>query len=134
MLARQQPLPARLGEDGGQELGRYLALQQPIAVLGEGRMIPHRVVDPDPDEPAKQEVELQPLHEPTLRAHRIECLQQHRPQQHLGRDRRTPYAGIERCKIDRQRFKRSVGQRADRPQRMIPPHALLKIDVREKFP
>src|SRR5262249_27003340 len=49
MLARQQPLDAWLSEDGGQEFGCDLAVQQPIAVLGEGRMIPHRIIDADPD-------------------------------------------------------------------------------------
>ena len=47
-------------------------------------MIPHRLVDADPDKPAEQQVELQPLHQLPLRAHRIERLQQHRPQQHFS--------------------------------------------------
>src|SRR5881394_4252364 len=89
MLARQQTLDPRLSEDGGQEFCRDLAIQQPIAVLREGRMIPHWIIDPHPDEPTKQQIELQPLHELTLRANRIECLQQHRSQQHLWRDQST---------------------------------------------
>ena len=97
-------------------------------------MIPHRIIDADPDEPAEQQIELQPPHELALRANRIERLQQHRPEQHLGRDRRPPDAGIERRTIGRQRCKRNVGQRLDRPQRMIPPDSQLKIDVREKLP
>ena len=44
-------------------------------------MIARRVVDADANESAKHQVELQPLHQLPLRAHRIESLQQHRPQQ-----------------------------------------------------
>jgi hypothetical protein len=53
-----------------------LARQQPVAVLGEGRRFPPRVVHADPDEPTKQQVELDPLHELSLRADRVEGLQQ----------------------------------------------------------
>ena len=41
---------------------------------GEGRVIPRRIVDANADEPAKQEVELQPIHQLPLRADRIERL------------------------------------------------------------
>ena len=50
-------------------------------------MVPGRLVRREPDEPAEQEVELEPLHQLALRADRVERLQQHRPQQHLRRDR-----------------------------------------------
>ena len=49
VLARQQSLDPRLGQHRGQKLGRDLAFQQPVAVLGEGRVIPHRIVHPETD-------------------------------------------------------------------------------------
>jgi hypothetical protein len=54
-------------------------------------VIPRRVVDADADKPAKQKIELQPLHQLPLRADRIERLQQHRWQQLLRRDRRPAH-------------------------------------------
>ncbi len=45
MLARQQPLDPGMGHHGGQKLHRDLARQQPVAVLGERRRIPYRVID-----------------------------------------------------------------------------------------
>ena len=44
------------------------------------RVVPGRIVHPDPDEPAEQQVVFQPLHQLPLRADRVERLQQHRPQ------------------------------------------------------
>jgi hypothetical protein len=55
----------------GQELGRDVALQQPVAVLGEARVIPDRVVDEETCEPAEQEVEVEPFHQLALRRNRI---------------------------------------------------------------
>ena len=38
-------------------------------------MVPDPIVDTEPDKPAEQQIELQPLHQLTLGAHRIERLQ-----------------------------------------------------------
>jgi hypothetical protein len=43
-----------------------LSRQQPVAILGKDRVIPHRVIDPKPNKPAKQQVKMHPLHELTL--------------------------------------------------------------------
>ena len=96
-------------------------------------MVPGRIVDPDPDEPAEQKVVLQPLHQLPLRADRVERLQQHRPQQLLRRDRRPPDRRIQRRELPLQRRQRLVHDRPDRPQRMIRPHPRLKIDVAEQL-
>src|SRR5438132_1305658 len=53
MLARQQPFDLVLRRHPGQQLARHLALQQPVAVLGEGGSIPHRVLDAEPDKPGR---------------------------------------------------------------------------------
>ena len=37
----------------------------------KARMIPHRLIHPEPDEPAEQQVELEPLHQLALRADRV---------------------------------------------------------------
>jgi len=38
-----------------------LALQQPIPVLGEGRVVPGAIIDPQVHEPAEQKIKLKPL-------------------------------------------------------------------------
>ena len=86
MLGREQPAHVRPVEQARQELGRDLALQQPVAILRERRVVPDRIVDAEPGEPAEQEVELQPLHQLALRADAVERLQQQRPQQLFGRN------------------------------------------------
>jgi hypothetical protein len=63
---------------------RHIALQQPVAVFGEGRGIPYRVLDAEPDKPAKQQVVVDPLDQLPLRADRIERLQQQCAHQPLG--------------------------------------------------
>jgi hypothetical protein len=50
-------------------------------------VVPDRIVDAEPHEPAEQEVEVEPLHQLTFQADRVEGLQQQRAQQLLGRDR-----------------------------------------------
>jgi hypothetical protein len=52
-----------LVEQRGQKLGRDVALEQPVTVLRKGRVVPDRIVDAEPHEPAEQEVELEPLHQ-----------------------------------------------------------------------
>ena len=133
VIARQKPLHLGLRQHRRQELGRDVALQQPVAVLREHRMIPGCVIDADSDEPAEQQVVFQPLHQKPLRADRIKRLQQHRPQQLLRRDRRPPNRRIERGKLALQRRQRLVHDRPDRSQRMIPPHPRLQVNVAEQL-
>ncbi len=76
MLARQQHPDAFVGEHRGQELARDLAIQQPVAVLGEGGGAPHRVLDAETDKPAEQQIAVDPLDQLPFRADRIERLQQ----------------------------------------------------------
>ena len=132
VLGRHQAPDLGIGQHLGQEPGRDVAGEQPVAVLGEGGLVPGRVVDPEPDEPAEQQVEVQPLHELALRAHAVEGLQQQRPQQPLRRDRRPADAGIERGELRAQPLERRVDDLPDRPQRMIRPNPRLKIDIREQ--
>ena len=114
----EQRLDLGLRQHRAQKLGRDLALEQPVAVLGEHGHVPHRVVDAQPDEPAEQEVVVQLLHELPLGADRVERLQQQGPQQLLRRDRGPPVQRVELLELARQRRQRGIGDRQDRPQRM----------------
>jgi hypothetical protein len=70
----------------GEELPRHVGLKQPIAVLGEHRRHPHRLVHAEPHEPAIEKVIIELLHRLSFRPDRIERLQQKRPQQPLRRN------------------------------------------------
>ena len=61
VLARQQALDFVLRQHGREELTRHLALQKPVAVLGETRGVSHRILDAEPDKPAKQQIGVDPL-------------------------------------------------------------------------
>ena len=74
VVVGDQPLHLRLSQHGLEELGRDLTFQQPVAVLREGRVVPHRIVHAKPREPAEQKIELNPLHQLTLGPDPIERL------------------------------------------------------------
>jgi hypothetical protein len=63
-----------------EKLLRQILVQQPVAILAEHRVIPHRVVDLQTDKPAEQQVVVELFHQQPLAAHRIKHLQQQRPQ------------------------------------------------------
>ena len=121
-----------LRQHRGEKLLRHLALQQPVAVLGEGGGVPHRILDAQPDEPAEQQVVVDPLDQLPLRADRIERLQQQGAHQPLRRDRTPPDRRIQRRKLARQRCSAALAISPNQPQRMIRPNPLLQIYVAEK--
>jgi hypothetical protein len=122
-----------MGQNRSKELSRNVTLKQPVPVLREHRMVPGRIVDADPDKPAKQEIIFQPLHQQPFRADRVECLQKHRPQELLRRDRGSPNWRIKRREIRRQHRQRLVHDPPDRAERMVSPNPRLKIHVAEQF-
>jgi hypothetical protein len=126
MLVRQQPPDLLVGEHRGEKLRRNLAVQQPVAVLRKGGVVPHRVLDAETDKPAEQQVGVDPLDQLPLRAKRMERLQQQGAQQPLGRDRLAADRRIQRGKIARQRLQGRVGDLPDQPQRMIRRNPLLQ--------
>jgi hypothetical protein len=134
MIRAEQTLHPRLRQHRAQELGGDVALQQAIAVLGERRVIPHRIVNANADEPAEQEFELQPLHQLPLRSDRIERLQQHRPNELLRRDRGPADPGVERRELPRKRRQSLVHHHADRSQRVILSDPRFQIDIAEQRP
>jgi len=121
-----------LGQHRGEKLPGHLALQQPVAVFGEGGGIPHRILDPEPDKPAKQQVVVEPVNQLSLRADRVERLQQQGPQQPLRRDRDPPDRRIQLSELARKRLQCRVGDLPNQSQRMVRPDPFLKIDVTEK--
>jgi hypothetical protein len=130
---RQKLLDLGLAQQRRKELGRDVALQQPVTVLGEHRMVPRRVIDADTHEPAEQKIVFQPLHEQPLRADRVERLQQHRPQQLLRWDRRSPDRRIERGKLSPQPGQSLVHDQPNGTQRMIAPYPRLQIHIAEQL-
>jgi hypothetical protein len=84
------------------------------------------------DEPAEQQVELDPLDQLAFRADRIKRLQQQAAQQALWRDRFPPKWRVQRVKRPRQLDQRGVDDAADRPQRVVRPHPLLQVHVAEQ--
>ena len=134
MIRAKQALHPRLRHHRAQQLGGDIALQQPLAVLGKCRVIPGSIVNAHADEPAKQEIELQPLHQLPLRADRVEHLQQHRPQQLLGRNRGATHQRVERRKLARKRRQGLVDHTANGSQRMILANPRFEIDVTEQRP
>jgi hypothetical protein len=132
VLAGEQHVHLRQVQHAGEELGRDIAVQQPVPVLAEYGRIPHRIVRRQPHEPTEQQIVVELLHQLPFRAHRVERLQQQRSQQPLRRDRRSSFAGIEPVERPRQLGERRVHEFADRPQRMIRRYPRLQSHVAEK--
>jgi hypothetical protein len=132
VLARQESLHSLLIQNRIEELRRGIALEEPIAVFREHRVIPDRIVDRQANEPAKQQVELHPLHQLPLGADRVESLQEHCPQKHLGWDRGPTSARVQFAEPHRQRLQRPIGKMPDCSQRVIPPNPSLQINIRKQ--
>ena len=134
VLVRQERLHLWVGAAPRQELGRHVGLQQPVAVLGEHRVVPHRIVHPEPHEPAVEQVVVELLHQQPLGADREERLQQSRPQQPLRRDRIPSRVRVELVELRIQARQTSLTMLPDRTQRMPRRHPRLDVHVREQLP
>ena len=121
-------------QDGVEERRRDVPVQQPIAILREGRRRPHRVVDPQAHEPAKQQVVIQLLHQLPLAADGVERLQQQRAQQPLRRNRRAPEMDIQPAQLRREAVQGAIGDAPNRPERMIAGDPLLERHIAEHRP
>jgi hypothetical protein len=95
VLTRKQPLHLWGDQDSAQESAGNVAFEQPLTVLGKHRHVPDRGVHGQTDKPAEQHIVGQLLHQLPLRAHRVERLQEQRPQQLLRGDRGSTRRGIE---------------------------------------
>src|SRR2546425_731525 len=72
VFGRDQAGGLRAVNDPGQEMAGDVGLEQPRLVLGEGRGIKDRLVHPEAEEKAEQEVVVQLLAELALAAHAVE--------------------------------------------------------------
>ena len=132
VIPAQQTPHLAVFDDAVQELRRNLRLKKAVPVLAEHAGVPHRIVQPQPHEPAEQHIELELFHQLALGTDRIKRLQQQRPQQLLRRDRRPPRRRIERFELTRQRSQNVVHEPPDDPKRMPHRNPRLKVNVAEK--
>jgi hypothetical protein len=78
MLVRQKRLHLLVFEKLGHELLEHIAFLKAFPVLGENCRIPDRVVRRQTDEPTKQQIVVDLLHQLALGADRVKHLQQQR--------------------------------------------------------
>ena len=114
MFLRQQVAFVRQRHHFGEERFDDFMLKQPIPVLGEYRVIPHRLVYGYPHEPAEQQVVLHLFAQHPLRAHRIEHLQQQGAHEFLGGDGVPPGIRVDGVKQAIEPCERFVDQQPDR--------------------
>jgi len=67
---------AGLRQDGGEEMGGNLRLEQPVTIFGKHCGVPRLLVQSHVEKPAEQDVVADLLNQLTLAADRIESLQQ----------------------------------------------------------
>ncbi len=108
-----------------------LLIEQPVAILGERRRVPDPIVHRQADEPAKQQVVIELLHQQPLAADRVEDLQQLRAQQALRRNRRSSRRGIQPVELARHVGQDLIDEGANRPERMILRNPLLRRHITE---
>ena len=119
MFVAQQFSGSRFSQHALKESFRNIPFQQSLPVLGERAGIPHFIVHTQSHEPPEQQVVIQLFHQQPLTSHRIQHLQQQRPQQLLGCDRRPSRSRIEPIELRRELFQHSVYQASNHPQRMV---------------
>jgi hypothetical protein len=130
VLVGEQPPRVRPANHLVEELLPDFVLQETLAILGEDGRVEARLDRVHVQEPAEQQVVLQLLAERSLRPRRVECDQQGRLQQPLGRDRWTTVLSVHAVEHRREIRERLVSQALDRPQRMGRRDALLQVDER----
>jgi hypothetical protein len=113
---------------------RDLLRQKAVAVLREARRVEHGFVDPEPDKPAKQQVELQPLDKLPRRADRRQQLQQCRPQEPFWSDRRNARPTRKASRTPVEPIERRIRQPPHRPKRMARRNTRLDINIAKQRP
>lgn len=132
MLVRGQPPIPGLSHDGLEEPAGDVRFQQPVPVLGEGRVVPYRVVHRQAHEPAKQQVVVELLAQQPFAANRVQNLQQRRAKQALRSDRRASVDRVNGLKIGAQLGQGRVHHLPDRPKRMVLGNPRFRGQVAEK--
>ena len=131
VLVREQLRLVGLAHHAPQQLSGHLRLDQPVAVLGEARVIPDRLIDRQPHEPAKQQVVIQLLAQQPLASDRVQNLQRRGSHQPLRRDRGAAFTGVDPIKVPAHARQRLIQQRLDAAQRMCRRHTRLKGHIAE---
>jgi hypothetical protein len=121
-----------VGTHTGSSTPSDVAGKQPVAVLAERARVPHGRVHGQAHEPAEQQVVVELLHQLRLGADRIERLQQERPQQPLGWNRRPPAIGVDLGELAIERCQHIIDDAPDHPQRMLRRNTVLEINIREQ--
>ncbi len=109
----------RLTHHGGEEPVGDLVVQEPLAVLGEGRRIERGGVDGQVQEPLEQQVVVQPLAERPLAAQRVQRHQHRGLQQLLGRHTRPADPRIHGIELAVEIAEHGVDHLADPADRVI---------------
>src|SRR5208283_2788379 len=87
VLVGQKPFSLGLLANLEKELPDNVCVQQPVAVLRKGRVVPHLIIHRKAYKPSKQQVVVQLLHQQPFASNRIEHLQQKSSDQFLRRNR-----------------------------------------------
>ncbi|CAN0626732.1 protein of unknown function [Burkholderia multivorans] len=129
MFARQ--VAARLRRLDGLVEQTYddIVNEQPVTVLAERRVVPHRIVHRQADEPAKQHVVGDLLHQHAFASNRIQHLQQQRTNQLLRGDARAAALRVALVHPREHRvhaLERVVQPNANRAQRVIGRHEVIQ--------
>jgi len=132
VLLRQQIGGSGLLQHLSKELVCHLAFEQPIPVLGEGRVMPDPVVHGETHKPAKQQVVVDLFDQLPFAADGEECHQQLGPQQFLRWNRVSPEVGIKRIELAVQRLEGLIDHPADGAQWMILWYSLLRTHRAEQ--
>jgi hypothetical protein len=119
-------------QDRCHQFARDVSRQQPVAVLGEHRRHPHRLVDAETNEPTEQQIVLQLFHQLAFGADREQDLDQRRTQQALRRDGWAAVTRVKSAKIGVQAGQRGINHGLDLAQRMPCRHALFEVHVAEQ--
>lgn len=116
----------------GEQLRDHCMLQQAVAILAEGRVVPHRIVDAQPDKPSEQQVVMRLLDQLPFAANAVQHLQQLSAQQALRRNRLTSAFGVRHVEQGRDALERRIEQGTDWPDRMIGRNEAFQAHRREQ--
>jgi acyl-CoA hydrolase len=110
VFIRNQFGPFGDAHDAAEEFAHHALLEQAIAVGRKARVVPHRLVHRQADEPAEQHVEIEMLDQGPLGANGEQALQQQGAKKALGRNRRASAFGIKGIEGRRHRMQNHIGQ------------------------
>jgi hypothetical protein len=104
--------------------------RKPLTVVAKDRGVEHRLVDPQIQEPAEQQVVIDPFHQLRLGTDGIDRLEQKRLDQPLRRHAGPALLGIRRIQSSAHLSQVLIDHPFDGAQRMIGADALFQIDCR----